>query len=765
MKNGEANDRNSHDWDSGDISPLSRRSVLRTVDVLVPIQSAGPYTYTVPETLALADEVLCGRIVRVPFGRRQILGIVVGPSQAVLLGSGGRKSPPLETLKPLIACLEAPPFSDDFLNFLIWVSQYSCTPLGILLKTALGPLLSHRQRLVVAYRLSGKEKESKSLSPERRRVVAALSDGALSPASIVAENAGVSKELIRRMAADGFLIREQIQPEKMKSYRHQESQWPDPDLPGPQLSQEQAGLAERLRSAQSFGVYLLDGVTGSGKTEVYFEAIVAAVRYRRQSLVMMPEIALTTGWLDRFARRFNGVRPVVWHSSLTPAARRQAWQAIGSGQAGVVVGARSALFLPFHDLGLIIVDEEHDPGYKQEEGMIYHARDMAVVRARECDVPIVLASATPSLESHINAQTGRYQRLTLTQRYGDAHPPKIEAIDLRIAPPPSDSWLSPVLVEEIGAALARREQVLLFLNRRGFAPLTLCRCCGHRLHCSDCSVCLVRRRDDRLLCHHCGKEERLPTLCPACQVEDKWASCGPGIERIEKEVEHLFPDARRLLLSSDSLHQSVGATRDILHHIASHGADILIGTQIVAKGHHFPHLTLVGVVDADLGLDNGDLRSAEHTYQLLNQVAGRAGRESLPGRAFLQTYCPDHPVIQALLSGDRDGFLSAETRARRNLDLPPFGRLAALVISGTDSQKVEAHAHALAVSSPTWRGVKIFGPAPAPLARLRRRYRWRLLAQAARGIDLSAFMRDWLAIHPSPSGVTVRIDIDPHTFL
>ncbi len=736
---------------------------MRTVDVLVPVQSAGPYTYAVPETFTLTD--FGGCIVRIPFGRRQTLGVVIGPSQARLLGCDSLELPPLEKLKPLITCLEVPPFSDDFLQFLVWVSQYSCTPLGILLKMALGPVLSHRQRPVIAYRLSGKEKGAKTLSPQRRRVVAALSDGILSPAPILAENAGVSRDLIRRMAADGLLIGEQVQTEKIGLQNPQEQQWPDPDLPGPRLSPEQAELAETLRSARGFGVYLLDGVTGSGKTEVYFEAIVAAVRQRRQSLVMMPEIALTTGWLDRFAGRFAGAQPVVWHSSLTPAARRRAWQAISAGRAGVVVGARSALFLPFHDLGLIIVDEEHDPGYKQEEGVIYHARDMAVVRARECHVPIILASATPSLESHINAQTGRYQRLILTQRYGDAHSPEIEAIDLRIAPPPADSWLSPVLVEAIGAALARREQILLFLNRRGFAPLTLCRCCGHRLQCPDCSVCLVRRRDDRLLCHHCGREERLPALCPECQAEDQWASCGPGIERIEKEVELLFPAARRLLLSSDSVHQSTGSTQDILRHIASHGADILIGTQIVAKGHHFPHLTLVGVVDADLGLDNGDLRAAEHTHQLLNQVAGRAGRESRPGRALLQTYCPDHPVIQALLCDDRDGFLAAETAARKNLDLPPFGRLAALIVSGTNAQKVEAHAHALAATAPSWKGVKIFGPAPAPLARVRRRYRWRLLAQAARGIDLSTFMRDWVAVHPPPSGIMVRIDIDPQTFL
>ncbi len=736
---------------------------------MVPVQSAGPYTYVVPEavvpeSLRSGDQGLSGCVVRVPFGRRQIFGVVMGPSQAALLGSAGGEPP--EKLKPLIECLDVRPFSDDFLKFLIWVSRYTCTPLGVLLKMALGPLVSHRQRPVIAYRLSGQEGEVRTLSPARARVVAVLSDGRLSPASELARNADVSRGVIQRMAEDGFLIREHVPPEKLWQHSCEKTiAWPDPGIPGPGLSQEQARSADRVRSARGFGVYLLDGVTGSGKTEVYFEAIVAAVRAQRQSLVMMPEIALTTGWLDRFMRRFDGIRPVVWHSSLTPAVRRKAWQSINQGRAGVVVGARSALFLPFHNLGLIVVDEEHDPGYKQEDGVMYHARDMAVVRARECDAPIILASATPSLESHINAQTGRYQRLTLTQRYGDADFPKIEAIDLRMAPPPPDSWLSPVLVEAMGETLARQEQVLLFLNRRGFAPLTVCRRCGHRLQCRDCSVCLVRRHDDRLLCHHCGRGERVPGLCPSCQADNQWASCGPGVERIDKEVENLFPDRRRLLLSSDSLDQSMTRTQDILRHIASHGADIVIGTQIVAKGHHFPQLTLVGVVDADLGLDNGDLRSAEHTHQLLSQVAGRAGRESRSGRALLQTHCPDHPVIQALLSGDRDGFLCAETIARRNLDLPPFGRLAAVIVSGTDARKVEAHAHALVVRSPGWHGVTIFGPAPAPLARLRRRYRWRLLARSARNIDLSAFMGDWMAMHPAPSGVTARIDIDPQNFL
>ena len=405
---------------------------------------------------------------------------------------------------------------------------------------------------------------------------------------------------------------------------------PDPDFAKPDFTpaqREAAGaLGDTVREG-GYSVTLIDGVTGSGKTEVYFEAVAQAIRAGRQTLILMPEIALTAQFLDRFAERF-GVRPAEWHSALTPRRRARTWAAVAAGDVSVVVGARSALFLPYAALGLIVVDEEHDPVYKQEEGVRYHARDMAVVRAREAQIPVLLASATPSVETEVNARRGRYRRLHLPERFGGQHLPAIEAIDLRREGPPRGRFIAPRLAEAVGHALTRKEQALLFLNRRGYAPLTLCRACGFRLSCPNCDAWLVEHRFRRqLVCHHCGFATPLPATCPKCQARDSFVACGPGVERLEEEVAALFPGSRILVLSSDVV-ESVERLRQELNDVAEGRVDIVIGTQLVAKGHHFPKLNLVGVVDADLGLSNGDPRAAERTFQLLHQVAGRAGREA-----------------------------------------------------------------------------------------------------------------------------------------
>jgi primosomal protein N' (replication factor Y) (superfamily II helicase) len=512
-------------------------------------------------------------------------------------------------------------------------------------------------------------------------------------------------------------------------------------------------------------VTLLDGVTGSGKTEVYFEAVADTIRRGRQSLILMPEIALTAQFLDRFAARF-GVRPAEWHSELSPRKRARTWRAVADGEVSVVVGARSALFLPYADLGLIVVDEEHDPAYKQEDGVHYHARDMAVVRGHIARIPIVLSSATPSLESVVNARRGRYQKLTLPERFGGQLEPAVEAIDLRQAPPPRGRFISPVLAGAMATAIERREQALLFLNRRGYAPLTLCRACGFRFSCPNCDAWLVDHRFRKhLVCHHCGFAMQHPAACPKCQAANSFVACGPGVERLEEEVRELFPQARVLVLSSD-LVVSVERLREELDDVAQGRFDIVIGTQLVAKGHHFPMLNLVGVVDADLGLSNGDPRAAERTFQLLHQVIGRAGRDAGIGRGYLQTHQPEHPVMRALIAQDREAFYSAEIEVRERDHYPPFGRLASIVISGPDKHDTESHARSLARAAPPHDDVRILGPAEAPLALVRGRHRFRLLIKAPRNFDLSAYLRQWLAAAPKKHGsIKLDIDIDPQSFL
>jgi primosomal protein N' (replication factor Y) len=533
------------------------------------------------------------------------------------------------------------------------------------------------------------------------------------------------------------------------------------------LTLEQATAAEELRdnARDGFVVTLLDGVTGSGKTEVYFEAIAEVLAKGKQALVLMPEIALTSQFIARCEQRF-AAKPAEWHSGLSAPLRGRVWRAIAEDQAKLVVGARSALFLPFPELGLVVVDEEHDQSYKQEERVTYQARDMAVLRGSLGHIPVVLSSATPSIESLVNVAQGRYRHVKLAQRYKAASLPDITAIDMRSDPPERGKWLSPLLVEAVGETLARGEQALLFLNRRGYAPVTVCRNCGFKFECPNCSAWLVEHRFRRRLeCHHCGTFIPIPETCPNCGAEHSLVPCGPGIERIAEEIAEYSPDARRVLLSSD-LTPSVSDLRETLREIENREVDIIIGTQLVAKGHHFPGLALVGVVDADLGLGHADPRAAERTFQLLSQVTGRAGRETIPGRGLIQTYMPDHPVIAALVSGDRDAFLAREIEARKAATMPPFGRLAALLVTSSAREAAEAYARSLARSAPQAAKIQVLGPAEAPLAVIRGRYRFRLLVKAAREADLQAYLRLWLSEAPKPKGhVRLNVDIDPYSFL
>jgi primosomal protein N' (replication factor Y) len=523
----------------------------------------------------------------------------------------------------------------------------------------------------------------------------------------------------------------------------------------------------RVRESE-FSVTLLDGVTGSGKTEVYFEAVAAVLEAERQVLVMLPEISLGTQWLERFRARF-GTAPAVWHSELGQRARRETWRAVAAGTVRVVVGARSALWLPFAELGLMVVDEEHDSAFKQEDGVIYHARDMAVMRARLAACPLVLSSATPSLETLGNVLSGRYQSLILPDRHGGAQLPHIETVDMRATPPPRGAWISPPLSEAMAESFAAGQQAVLFLNRRGYAPLTLCRACGHRLECPNCSAWLVAHRfSDTLNCHHCGYRRRQPEACPECETEGRMAACGPGVERVAEEAVALFPEVRSEIVTSDTI-AGPGEAADFIARIEKREIDLLIGTQIIAKGHHFPLLTLVGVIDADLGLAGGDLRAAERTYQLLHQVAGRAGRARHPGRVLLQTYMPEHPVMAALATGGREAFLAREAEAREQHGQPPAGRLAAIILSGRNEASVAATARALARIArgalPADGGIEVLGPAPAAMTLLRGRYRYRLLIKCARAVLPQPWLRHWLATLDAPSRVTLRVDVDPYSFL
>lgn len=730
----------------------------RRVRVLVPRKVPRCYDYLAPDGLCLGP----GDIVRVSLGAGEISGVVWSVPDA---GSEGFDP---DKLKTVIRRHEVPPLPEPMMRFVDWLAAYTMTAPGLVLRMvlrvprALEPFTA-KTAYVTADDWPGK------MTAARQRVQAFVSDGLMHFKPEIMAEAGVSASVINGLAAGGGL-REVAAPAV-------DFPRPDPDHPGPALSAEQAQAAAMLCQAAASGespVSLLDGVTGSGKTQVYFEAAAAALRAGRQVLILVPEIGLTVQFLERFEARF-GCQPAVWHSDITQAQRRDVWRGVATGKITALVGARSALFLPFPDLGLIVADEEHDQAYKQEDGVCYHARDMAVVRGMLGGFPVILSSATPSLESLVNAEKGRYRHVRLTRRYGVAGLPDIEAIDMRTHPPERGNWLSPVLVEAMAQTLARKEQVLLFLNRRGYAPLTLCRKCGHRLQCPHCDAWLVahwgvaHRRvshqgGHKLLCHHCGHSLRQPERCPACENEGCLVACGPGVERIAEEVAAVFAQARRLVLSSDHLSSSAAA-QAVINDIAAHKYDIVIGTQIVAKGHHFPLLSLVGVIDADLGLGNGDMRASERTYQLLHQVGGRAGRAEHRGRVLLQSYQPENPVMQALIKGDRNSFVARECHLREILGLPPFGRLAALILSGPERGAVIRFAGQVARARPTDAEIEVLGPAPAPITLLRGRVRYRFLIKAPKVKDIQGFISHWLKAVKAPAGVRIKIDIDPYNFI
>jgi primosomal protein N' (replication factor Y) len=739
-----------HDEDTEPFSAPTSLSAPRVVEVLLPVALDRTYSYRVLPHLDLAP----GDLVRVQLGARMATGVVWTDTVAAKAGLQNR-------MKNVEDKLEIPPLNAELRRFVDWVAGYTLAPRGMVLRMALrmgehlGPA---RER--VAVRIAGPPPTRMTLA--RQRALALLADGLTHAKSELARSAGVSAAVIDGLVDEGTLETLVLPPEPV-------ARPPDPAFAPPNFAPAQALAAERLRASVGkggYGVTLLDGVTGSGKTQVYFEAVAEIVRQGRQALVLLPEIALTTQFLTRFTTRF-GVRPAEWHSALAPRRRERTWSAVANGEVSVIVGARSALFLPFAKLGLIVVDEEHDPAYKQEDGVRYHARDMAVVRARGADIPIVLASATPSVESEVNVARGRYRRLALPQRFGGAHLPAIKTLDLRTEGPPRGRYIAPRLAEAVKERIERGEQALFFLNRRGYAPLTLCRRCGFRLGCPNCDAWLVDHRfRRRLVCHHCGFSMPAPAQCPQCQAVDSLAAVGPGVERLHQEAVELFPESRVLVLSSD-LVVSIERLREELDQVVQGCFDIIIGTQLVAKGHHFPKLKLVGVVDADLGLANGDPRATERTFQLLHQVIGRAGREEARGIGYLQTHQPEHPVMRALVAADRDAFYASEIDMRERAHYPPFGRLASLLISGPERPTAQAYARRLvAVAPPPHDGVRILGPAEAPLTVVRGRHRFRLLIKSPRAFDLSGYLRAWQGRAPKPNAnVKLEIDVDPQSFL
>lgn len=718
------------------------------VRIVLLTQAIGPLDYRLPDGMKAGP----GGVVMVPLGPRKLPGVI--------WDEGIFDDEPVDAkkLRNVLELVDCPPIGKGLRQLVDWVTDYYLTHHSAVLRMVLASSAAFTTTgTITEYRRTGVDPAR--LTPQRAAALDALEDAQGLVRELAAE-AGVSDNIIRGLIKAGA-----FEPVTISV----DSPFPVPlaDFATPELNEAQQVAADVMTSAVrkgGFNTFVLDGVTGSGKTETYFEAVAEAMRLGKQVLVLLPEIALTQPFLKRFEERF-GVEPATWHSNMRSTQRRRVWRAIADGSAKVLVGARSALFLPFANPGLIIVDEAHETSFKQEDGVRYHARDVAVMRGRFEGFPVVLASATPALESRHMVAIGRYKGLEIPSRFGTAKMPEIKAIDLTLDAPERQHWIAPTLLKALEERLERGEQSLLFLNRRGFAPLTLCRTCGHRFQCPNCTSWMVEHRlVRRLACHHCGHVMPPPEECPECGEADTLVACGPGVERISDEVNRLLPEARTIVATSDTLWSPEKAA-EFVARVESKAVDIIIGTQLVTKGYHFPELTLVGVIDADLGLEGGDLRAAERTFQQIAQAAGRAGRGEKPGEVFIQTRNPNHPVIAALVAGDRVAFYDAETEQRKSAGAPPFGRFAAIIISSEDEREAIEAARAVGGAAPQAEGMFVYGPAPAPLAMLRGRYRQRLLVHAQRTVEMQTIIRQWLGGLQFPRGVRVGVDVDPYSFL
>ena len=724
------------------------------VAVPLPIRQQGPlcYDYGVPNGQTLSR----GMVVEVPLGKRQVWGIVMADH------ASGEVN--LAILKEITSIADLPALLPRHLRFLEQVSEWTLAPFGMVMRMLLSCPKAHLPPpLQTVYTLNEKSEAGAKLTPKRARIISFLQQGFAMGAAALAKETGTSEQIVKTMAKQGLLDSHQIAKTETLFA-------PPPSFGLVELTPDQKAVAQAMASfaGKGFSAHLLDGVTGSGKTEVYFDLVAEQIRQQKQVLILLPEIALTAAWQDRFEARF-GIKPLIWHSSVVESKRRALWRACLTGEPVVVVGARSALFLPFSDLGLMVIDEEHEQAFKQEDLVVYQARDMGVMRAYHEQIPVILATATPSLESWVNAGKAglkaRYHHWRLEARVGKAVMPDIQMIDLKQDRPPAGRWLSERLVTEIQTTLENGQQSLLFLNRRGYAPLSICEACGTKAKCHECESWLVTHKlSGARQCHHCGYRQPLRDECESCGTKGQMRAYGPGVERLAEEVSVLFPEARFCVFSSDTAARPEVAA-EMIRAISDGEVDIIIGTQMAAKGHHFPLLTLVGVVDADFGLQGGDLRAAERTYQMLSQASGRAGRAQNAGKALLQSYEPDNAVFLALQSGDRDQFLTIETEMRHKAGMPPFGRLAAVILSGPDEGQVEQAALTIGATRPAYQNVMIYGPTPAPIARIRGRYRMRFLVSMPKTADMQQILRDWLFSARLPSQIYLQIDVDPYSFL
>ncbi len=781
---------------------------IETLYILLPLPLLnGAYVYGMPPELFKNKRLQVGTFVQVPLSKKKIIGVVWHRTDDSVIDS--------KRIKNILCVYDCPPLPKDSIALITYISAYNICPLGAVLKMAMPTpdAISH-PKTTICYTKSPNPPVVK-ITPKRQAVLHALNQSPPIPHTELMHKTGASDAIIRTMQTAGLIDAHTIPKMAKTDITPLYTTHPTP------LNMEQQVAADTIKHAHgTFEVFALDGVTGSGKTETYFEAIAHTLLQNKQVLVLLPEIALSSQWEHRFYDRF-GFKPLVWHSEISPKNRNLIWAGVLHGTVSVVVGARSALHMPFDNLGLIVVDEEHDGAYKQQDTVLYNARDMAIVRAKKNMCPIVLASATPSMESWANIVGGRYTHLKLSKRHSGTQVATYTPIDITTEKMDKDCFITPTLLHHMQATFDKGLQTLLFLNRRGYAPLSLCRACGYRFQCKNCDSWLIHHKYNTykknlgkkllgkntlgkntlgkntlgkntlgkntlgkntlgkntlgkntlgknpsgatLQCHHCAYTISPTNICPKCGATDTIHACGPGVERIYDEVQKHFPDAHIFIATADTMTTRKQA-RDFIENMQNGCIDIVIGTQIIAKGYDFENLHLVGVIDGDMALHGADLRAGETAFQLLHQVGGRVGRGNTEGCAFIQTANANHPVLQALMDNRRDTFLNTELQIRKIIQQPPFHRLANILVSGANPQLVEQTAKHLVHIAPHTTDMRILGPADPTIPLLCGKYRKKILVNAPKHITIQPILKNWIYGYQKPSTIRIQIDIDPYSF-
>jgi len=717
---------------------------LKFLSVLLPINIDRPFTYSSEEKLDI------GTIVKVSFGKRELYGVVWEADKI-------EKKPDNIKIKSIIEVVgEGKDYilPKDMVYFIKWISDYYLMPLGLVLKASLKQQFFQKKSRA-SYVLKINPKHQAKITEKQKIVLEEFKQNKIIDKRSLITKTGISNSIISRMIKNEILIEEEAHENITKINLDTKI-----ELNSDQLKASRA----LVKSTKNNEVVLLDGITGSGKTEVYLSAVNEILHQGDQVLILLPEITLTHDFVHNLKKRYK-YQIAEWNSSLTENQRRNIWFGVLNKEIKLIIGARSSLFLPFKKLGLIIVDEEHDQSYKQEDGIIYNARDMAILKSKQLNIACILSTATPSVESYDNVLQNKFQRTSLKNRFHGTQLPSIKFIDMRKADKIKESFLPVEIVEDIKANYERGEQSLLFLNRRGYSPLSICSKCGVRVDCPNCDTWLVlHKNNSQYICHKCGHTEDTNKECKSCHSQNTIVPSGRGIERVDEEIARIFPEIKRMIFSSDYLNNPTDIL-SALEKIKNNEIGLIIGTQLVSKGYNFPNLTYVGVLDGDFGLELSDIRSAERTYQILNQVAGRAGRMKEDSVVKILTHMPEHPIIQSITNNQKEDFYNTELAIRKSAGMPPFSRLASIIISSSDKVLLLDYVRRLDKLKNTPKNIDVFGPIEAPLSKLRKKYRMRFLIRSPKNSHIQFYIERWLKTLKINPKIRVVVDVDPYNFL